>query len=383
MKKIFPVEIAEHTTESYFIKRNITSKIIYTAIILVLLTLIVLLPFIKVDLSAQSRGIVRSVYENNTLQSVVSAQIQKLNLYENLPVKEGDTLIWLNTEGIDEQINRLYAKQEENSLFISDIDRLLHGKSASSAKYKSEYSHFSSKLNEQKIVVSRSENEYTISRKLYEKGVEPRFEYDQNEKQYQIAKSQLAILRKNFMNTWESERTGLEIENRDLESQIKRLEKDKSQYFILAPICGNIVQYAGVKEGNYITAGQTLAQIASSDNLLVECYISPTDIGYIRKGQEVNIQMDAFDYRQWGLLRGKVTEIVSDILSIDNQPFFKVKCSINRNYLELKNGYRGFLIKGMTLTGRFTLTERSLAQLLFDRVDNWMNPKIMDNGNQD
>ncbi len=383
MKKIFPVEIVGHTAEGYFIKRNITSKIIYTAIIAVLITLIISLPFIKIDLSAQSRGIVRSVYDNNTIQSVVSAEVRKTNLRENLPVKKGDTLLWLNTEGIDEHINRLYAKQEENALFISDIERLLHGKSAVSPKYKSEYSHFLSKLNEQNLAVSRSENEYTVSRKLYEKGVESRFDYDQNQKQYQIAKSQLAVLRKNFLNTWESEKTSLEIENRELESQIKRLEKDKSQYYLLAPICGNIVQYAGVKEGNFITAGQTLAQIASSDELLVECYILPTDIGYIRKGQEVKIQMDAFDYRQWGLVNGKVIEIVSDIINIDNQPFFKVKCSIDKNHLELKNGYKGTLMKGMTLTGRFILTERSLAQLLFDRVDNWMNPKIIDNGNQD
>lgn len=165
-----------------------------------------------------------------------------------------------------------------------------------------------------------------------------------------------------------------------MESQITRLEKDKTQYFILAPISGNIVQYAGVREGNFITAGQTLAQIASDNNLLVECYISPTDIGYIREGQDVNIQIDAFDYRQWGLLHGKVIEIVSDIINIENQPFFKVKCSINKNYMELKNGYKGSLKKGMTLTGRFTLTERSLANLLFDKVDNWMNPKIINNG---
>lgn len=384
-RKVFPAEIAEYTSESYFIKRNITSRIIYVAILLVLLILIILLPFIKIDLSTQSRGIIRSKFENNTLQSVVSAEVDKINLSENLYVHKGDTLIWLRTDVIDEQIRRLRAKLDENKLFITDISYLLRGKTnlVVTPKYRSEYSHSLSKLNEQRISLSQSKNEYVISEKLYEKGVESHYEYDQNKRKYQIAQSQLTSTTRDFINNWQAEKTSLEVENNDLESQLKRLEKDKSQYFIIAPISGNIIQYSGIKEGNFIAGGQSLAQIASADDLLIECYVSPADIGYVREGQEVNIQMDAFDYRQWGLLHGTVTEIVSDIVNVDNESFFKVKCSLDKNYLELKNGYRGVLKKGMTLTGRFKLAKRSLAQLLFDKVDNWLNPKIIENGDKD
>lgn len=35
--------------------------------------------------------------------------------------------------------------------------------------------------------------------------------------------------------------------------------------------------------------------------------------------------------------------------------------------------------KGMTLTGRFMITKRSLLQLLYDKTDNWLNPKITEN----
>ncbi|GHT22645.1 hypothetical protein AGMMS4957_13110 [Bacteroidia bacterium] len=72
------------------------------------------------------------------------------------------------------------------------------------------------------------------------------------------------------------------------------------------------------------------AEVLRGDTLLVECYVSPTDIGYT-----------------------------------------------TRLILQLKNGYKGNLKKGMTLTGRFYLTDRSLWQLLFDKVDNWVNPKIV------
>ncbi len=383
--KLFPIEISRNTYENNFTRRNITSRLIYTCIIAMLLCLIASMPFIKVKLSSQSRGIVRAIYDNNTVQSVVSAEIYKSNLNENLFVHKGDTLVWLRTDIIDEQINRLLAKQKENKQFISDINNILSRNILliRSPKYKSEYSHHLSKLNEQNITIEQVENEYNISKVMYEKGGVSRLEYERSKSKWQVAKSQLSTQKEDFKNRLEIEKTTLEIENKDLLSKLKGLEKDKTQYVILAPISGNIIQYSGVKQGNFIIAGKDIAQISSAKDLSIECYVLPTDIGYIHLGQEINVHIDAFDYRQWGLLHGKVTEIISDVITIENKPFFKVKCSIDKQYLELKNGYQGSLKKGMSLTCRFTIAERNLAQLLFDRVDDWMNPKIIQNEHKD
>ena len=40
----------------------------------------------------------------------------------------------------------------------------------------------------------------------------------------------------------------------------------------------------------------------------------------------------------------------------------------------LKNGYSRPLKKGMTLQARFVITKRSLWQLVYDKIDNWLNP---------
>jgi HlyD family secretion protein len=56
---------------------------------------------------------------------------------------------------------------------------------------------------------------------------------------------------------------------------------------------------------------------------------------------------------------------------------FRVRCQLNTPCLQLKNGYQGCIQKGMSLTGRFQLTRRSLWQLMFDKIDDWMNPKII------
>jgi HlyD family secretion protein len=88
----------------------------------------------------------------------------------------------------------------------------------------------------------------------------------------------------------------------------------------------------------------------------------------------VRFQVNAFNYNQWGLAYGKITALPNDIQIVDGKPVFKVKCSLDLEYLELKNGYKGYLKKGMTLQAHFIVTQRTLWQLLYDKIDDWMNP---------
>ena len=112
--------------------------------------------------------------------------------------------------------------------------------------------------------------------------------------------------------------------------------------------------------------------------MVAECRVSPKDIGFIYTGQKVKFQIDTYNYNQWGLLDGKVKEIDKNIIvnQQTGEAYFRVLCSMDKNYLQLKNGYKGQIDKGMTLIGRFYLTDRTLWQLLFDRVDDWFNPNM-------
>lgn len=384
MKQLFPIEIQENTVQKHWVKRQTKSKVIYLIIIISLLAFCICLPFINIDVTSQSRGAIRTPNENNSLQSAIYAEVAEINLCENKLVNSGDTLIQLKTDEIDEQIYRLKQKQIENNQFISDIDRLLAGNNLiETPKYRTEKAQYVAKLAEQTVSFRQADNEYQISKKLYDKGVESRFDFQQAESRFKTAEFQINLIKQQQINTWQAERTRLEYENRDSQSQLLQLEKRKSQYVITAPISGTIIQYTGLQVGNFVSPGQTIAQITSSDSLLVECYVAPADIGYIQTFQDVNFQLDAFNYQQWGLLHGKVTYILPDIVQINEQPFFRVRCLLDKHYLELPNGYRGNLKKGMTTTARFYLTRRSLWQLLFDKIDNWMNPKIMTDGDKD
>jgi HlyD family secretion protein len=54
---------------------------------------------------------------------------------------------------------------------------------------------------------------------------------------------------------------------------------------------------------------------------------------------------------------------------------------MDRNYLIRKNGVRGVLKKGMSISSHFMITKRSLFDLLYQKMDDWANPAQYTNPN--
>jgi hypothetical protein len=74
------------------------------------------------------------------------------------------------------------------------------------------------------------------------------------------------------------------------------------------------------------------------------------------------------------VLTGKILRIDNDFTAVDNKPVFKVRCSFDTDQLRLKNGFTGQLKKGLGFQASFMVARRSLWQLLFDKMDDWLNP---------
>jgi len=377
-RPIFPPEILNSTVEVYHTRISTGSKAIYWIILCMLAGVFVALPLVKVDVSMQSRGVMRTPMENTVIQASVYGEVVRYDMAENKAVNKGDTLLVLRTQRQEEQQSLSSAKINENNRFIADIDLLLRDKQpAYTSKYSGEYYRFAAKIKELQTAVSYLKKQLDTDTGLKEKKVISEYDYLKTKNAYDAAVEQLNTTQKEFANTWQSERSSLLLQNKELASGINQIEQEKKQYIITAPISGTLVQVAGYGTGNFIAPSQQLAYISANDSLLAECYISPSDIGYVHVGQSVHFQFDAFNYQDWGMLQGKVTEIIHDIVAIDQKPMFRVRCSLLGNSLHLKNGYSGNIQKGLSYTARFELTRRTLWQLLFDKLDNWLNPKMI------
>ena len=129
-----------------------------------------------------------------------------------------------------------------------------------------------------------------------------------------------------------------------------------------------------MKTGGSIYPNQEICTISPTSDLIVETYVSTSDIGLIKQNQDVKFRVDAFNFNQWGMLKGKVSEIANDInISDKGTPSFKIRCTL----LSRKLNYQGKTVKvkkGMTVNANFLLTQRTLTQLFYDNITDWFDP---------
>lgn len=379
MKQIFPKEILESTVAAHQFKHGTKSKVIYAIIIIAILVLLISLPFIKVDIYTSARGIIKPDKERLSVASLNSGKIVSVNLKNNKRVQEGDTLLVLDNTIISEKLKLSSNQISDIRLFINDLTYLIENKSVSvvniaSPKYQKEYLLYQQNLHDLQTRFQKTKQDFERNTLLYKKEVIAKVEFENTKLEYDLALSKINQLKQQQRNTWQANLTEYKNSLLELESTNNQLQENISQFVVTAPITGILINTMGLEIGSFLSSGQRIVDISPDTNLLVECFVSPKDIGLLKLNNQANFQIDAYNYNQWGLATGKIIDIGKDIEFIENTSVFKIQCKIDQKQLKLKNGFAGELKKGMTLNAQFKLAERTLFDLLYDKVDDWINP---------
>lgn len=367
-----------NTLENLNHKNKTKSISIYLVIVVALVVFISSLPLVKIDISSQSRGIIRSTTDNVPLTSLVNGKVVSVHLKSNRFVHKGDTLVQLTQESLNTEkyTNESLASDLQNR--ISDLSRIVTSSNAllTTPELQQEWNSYNSRKNELESKIAQAKIVYERNKQLFEKGIIARAEFEKYSFDYTYSQQTLLSLIKSQKSVWQNQKRDLENQLKNLKGTLNKINVESKNYVIIAPISGTIENFSGIQVGSFLNASQPIATISATDKLIVESSVSPSDIGLIHKNQKVKFQIDAFNYNQWGLLEGKVIDIDHNITIQGEQAFFKVRSVLNNTQLQLKSGYKTKVSKGMTLTTRYILTRRSLFDLLFDKMDDWLNPKI-------
>lgn len=118
-------------------------------------------------------------------------------------------------------------------------------------------------------------------------------------------------------------------------------------------------------------AGMSVASSRDSAPLRAELAVPSSSIGFVERGQEVELAVDAFPYQQFGTVRGQVLEIgqasTSRRTSSGNMVTsdFPVTVEIGRNEI-MALGRARALRPGMGLTAHIVTAKQTLWQWLFE-----------------
>lgn len=312
---VLPPEYLEDSLNSYIYKHTTHSQIIYWVVLVALAACLIALPLIYVDVTVQNAGMIRPVNERTEIKVPISEMIDSIYVKEGSKVKKGDILLQLRSDNLQSKNTHLQQQLYDINAQINDLKALISNNvpsAFSSGLRQQQYVYYAKRKQELETLLEKAEKEHERNKLLYEKEVISANEYEQYFYAYQKLENELSSLQNNQLSTWQTDLNALELSRMELRSTANQLQKEKEFYYVTAPIAGTVEQFNGIYRGNILTAGQTVAVISPDSTLFVEVYVSPRNIGYIRKGMSAHIQIESFDYNQWGTIWANVTDISSD-----------------------------------------------------------------------
>jgi membrane fusion protein, peptide pheromone/bacteriocin exporter len=381
-RQLYPPEFAEDSLEALSASHPRRSSAVYLGLLAALAGSLALLPVVRVDVAVRSTGIIRPATEKHDLRAGGSGIVASLLVSDGDSVQRGEPVLTLRQQGAAEQSGAMRTRIAERRRAAADLAILVQASRSApdgpaalqTAQYRGEMAFFLSELREVRLAQEQADRELARTRELRSLHMATAADLEEREYALQQARDREAALRTGRARQWQAELAQVQAELVDLGAQAEGLRESRALLTVSAPVSGSIEQLQGLSPGSFVSVGDRLAVVSPHSELVAEIYVPPGDIGLIRAGAPVRMQIDAFNYNQWGTVTGRVMEISDDFLLVNQHPVFRVRCSLDQSALALRNGFRGTLKKGMTFRAHFQVANRTLLQLLFDDANDWLNP---------
>ena len=345
---------------------------------------IAILPFVSVDVSVQARGYFQSDIEKQVVYTPIQGKIIYTSIRNGETINKGDTLLVIDTETIRAKHASLVQRIAENDSSMMDLEKLtkiysndnkMLNISLITQRYRAEFANLRIQQSIQFQKYQKKKTEHERNELLYHQQIIPKMEYENSLFLLNSEKDNLNQVLLSQKSVWQNDLTLRRNESVTLLADIKQCSEELTNRIVLAPTSGEVIQSSDIQTGSIVSPGQKIAEISPAGELVATCFVKPSDIGLIHEKQKVKIQVDAFNFNEWGMLQGDIIDISDDmILENGSVAYFRIKCKPEKTFLSLKNGYKADIKKGMSLNTRIVVIRRSLFHLLFDKADKWFNP---------
>lgn len=354
---------------------------IYGVLLAGVIALFVALPLVHVTVSVSSNGMIRPELEKQVLRARTAGFILHVHVENNQSVRVNDTLLVLDEGPLSARNRVQQAQVAERHRVIRDLESLSAGVATSPESVVvhtplggAEKTRYLAERHRLLLTAQEAIRQRTLIRGMGKLASVD--EVKRREADLAQAESELGFQTERTIADW-SARIRTETDNaQEIQSQLTDLQRQRGLFVLLSPVSGTAEQVASMSPGGFVQVGDELLQISPDTKIVAEMTVSARDIGMLSVGMPVRMMIDAFDYNSWGVATGRIRSISHDATVVDHQALYSVRCSIDQPALTLKNGYRGKIQKGMSLRARFVVARRSIFDLLYDRVDRWLNPSL-------
>ncbi|KEC83771.1 MULTISPECIES: HlyD family type I secretion periplasmic adaptor subunit [Acinetobacter] len=223
------------------------------------------------------------------------------------------------------------------------------------------------------------DHEISITQPLAQQGLVSNVEVLRMQRQSADLGAQILDRKNRYLTDANNELVKTEAELAQARENMAMRADPVDRSFIKAPLRGIVKNIKINTVGGVVNAGQDILEIVPlDDKLLVEAYIRPQDVAFLRPGLPAVVKISAYDYSIYGGLEGVVTLISPDTLSNDkrnselklnqNEVYYRILVKTDANSLVDKQGKKLPIIPGMVTTVDVKTGEKTVFQYLIKPI---------------
>ncbi|WP_159990653.1 HlyD family type I secretion periplasmic adaptor subunit [Pelistega ratti] len=370
-------------------------KCIFSVIILFAAFLVVFVIwayFSPLEEVTRGQGSVIPKSREQIVQSLDPGIIQEMKVREGDIVEKGQILLVLDdtrssailreseakVQNLRGVVARLQAESSGTALvFPGDIPQEV--KEREEAAYNARYKAMIDAVEGFTRSKSLLDNEIAITTPMVKRGVVAQVELLRMQRQSSELAQQIAERRNRYIADANNELVQAESELAQARENMAMRADPVERSQIRAPLRGIVKNIRINTVGGVVQAGQDILEIVPlDDTLLVQAYISPKDVAFIRPGQPALVKISAYDYSLYGGLDGKVILISPDTLQDErrrselnlnaDQAYYRILVETDGNNITDKLGNKLDITPGMTATVDIKTGEKTVFQYLIKPI---------------
>lgn len=327
--------------------------------------------FANLDVVATAPGQVMPIQSVQIIQHVDGGRIAEINVVDGQQVKEGQVLMRLNDAEAGAEYLTLSAKYWSLYTRVERLRALLGDRKADFSAVPEQYKQL---VAEQEVTLKTSKDQInqleseikilgevsSIRGDLAKEKLATRVQALDAQRNLSQAQAELLRYRKANMDDLNTT-TG---ELAQTEEQMTKLKERLQRVDVVSPVDGVVQDLKFRTVGGVIPPGATLMNVVPLDGKMhAEVRVQPTDIGFVKKGEEARLKLGTYDFMRYGTVSGQVV-MVSSFSSLDEKsnPYFKVVVSIPQNYVGDKEKS---IEPGMTVQADIITDRQSVLKYLF------------------
>ena len=387
------------------VRKENNSFLIIFLIIFIIFLLIVSMGYYfnnaKLDIIAETDGVVIPSSKVKTVQHLEGGIVKKIFFNSGDVVRKGDLLLELEPiktlssfselekrlTNLSINISRLRAESDMKKPIYEDSFMQKHPILVEESKklYEVRTKKYKASIFEQKSILKNEtdnlkllEEQIEISKSLLEEQLTNRLAHLNllKEKNQIISKIESADSKiKNIKETYFTEvRTTLLEEISEYEELVERkssLQDSLNRTNVKSPENGIIKQRFVDTIGGVIQAGEPLFDIVPiNDKLIVQAKLSVDQIGYIQKGQKVNVKLAGKNNRLYDSIVGNVVGISPDAIYSEKEykePYYEIRIETEQHYFE-GGQEKYYMYPGTQVLAMIEIGSRTIANYILEPI---------------